>query len=148
VSKDIQAYFRNEDEAEGARASLMALQANDVEVERLSDSLAHSDGSGPAFFPMSNNGFIVGSGPGMMTAQGLFQVADLGDGELHIDLDGGNSEDSDHADTLRNDVLDDTESVDTDRFQYTLSAKVSDDQYENIVHKLRSLGAYIQSVDK
>ncbi|GAA0381594.1 hypothetical protein [Paenibacillus motobuensis] len=145
MSKHIQAYFRNEDEAEGARASLMAFQADDVEVGRLSDSVARSDWSAPAFYPMSNNGFTVASGPGTMSAQGLFHVVDMGGGDVRGDLDGSNSADADHGDTVRGDARNDTVANATDQFQYTLSAKVSDTQYEQAVLKLRSMGAYIES---
>ena len=147
MSKHIQAYFRNEDEAEGARASLMAFQANDVEVGRLTDSVARSDWAAPAFYPMSNNGYTVGTGPGTMSAQGLFHVVDMGGGDVRDDLDGSNSTDADHGDTVRDDARDDAAADATDRFQYTLSAKVSDAQYEQAVLKLRSMGAYIESAN-
>ncbi|AZS16957.1 hypothetical protein [Paenibacillus lutimineralis] len=147
MSKHIQAYFHNEDEAEGARASLMAFQADDVEVGRLSDSVARSDWSAPAFYPMSNNGFTVATGPGTMSAQGLFHVVDMRDGDVRSDLDGSNSADADHGNAVRDDALDDAVADDTDQFQYALSAKVSDDQYERVVLKLRSLGAYIEPAD-
>ncbi|WMT40053.1 hypothetical protein RE628_22470 [Paenibacillus sp. D2_2] len=144
MSKYLQAYFRNEDEAEGARASLMAFQADDVEVGRLSDSIARSDLTALAFYPMSNNGFIVGTGPATLSAQGLYHLVDMEDGEVR----GGQNEiDADQENTVRDDALDDVAAGEMDRFQYTLSTKVSDDQYENIVHKLRSLGAYIESTD-
>lgn len=145
MSKHIQAYFRNEDEAEGARASLIAVTTAEVEVGRLSDSVAASDWSAPAFYPMSNNGFTVASGPGTMSAQGLFHVVDMGDGEVRGDLDGSNSFDADRGETVRDDVLDEAVTDETDEYQYVLSTKVSDEQYESVVHKLRSLGAFIET---
>lgn len=159
MSKHIQAYFRNEDEAEGARASLMAFQADDVEVGRLTDSVASSNWVAPAFYPMSNNGFTVGTGPGTMSAQGLFPVIEMGGGDVRNDLDGSNSTDADHGDSVRDaagdharndardDARDDAAADATDRFEYTLSAKVSDAQYEQAVLKLRSMGAYIESAN-
>jgi hypothetical protein len=117
----------------------MAFQTDDVEVGRLSDSVARSDLTALAFYPMSNNGFIVGTGPATLSAQGLYHLVDMEDGQNEIDAD--------HENTVRDDALDDVAAGEMDRFQYTLSTKVSDDQYENIVHKLRSLGAYIESTD-
>lgn len=144
MSKQIQAYFRTEDEAEGARTSLMAYSTENLEVGQLQEAVGRANILVP-LVPWNTGG--VG---GVTTGTGAVGGVAAAPGALvgtRITSDLDRSED---VPTTDNDKWVDPETfTDTDfsELKYVLSAKVSDEDYEDIVRALRSNNAFVERFD-
>ncbi|MFB5268031.1 hypothetical protein ACE41H_14790 [Paenibacillus enshidis] len=117
----IQAYFKTEDEAEGARTSLQAYRTEHLEVGQLGGTLGRDKRLLIPFVPYNTVGSMNTGGarrqdlqdtPGLLDAMGVFS------------------------------------SEDNDKLRYVLSAQVNNADYEEIVRKLRANHAYVDRFDE
>lgn len=130
MSKQLQAYFRTEDEAEGARTTLLTYKTEHLEVSPLMDSLNRGTNILVPIIPW--NGTAAGAGnagasPGSAGGTGL-PAAVVG------------------APDRNDDWVDnpDINDADFDDLKYTLTAKVRDEDYEEIIRKLRANNAFVE----
>lgn len=158
MAKHIQAYFRNEDDAEGARTSLLTFETEQVEVGALENSIGRNDNLLVPFMPI-NGGVSYGGGtagvsglPSTASAQGVVPVVP----PVVSRQDSVNGEEPvrDELPERREDgvidpVLDVSPYSDEDysNLKYVLSLKTKDEDYEMIIHKLRGMGAFVERLD-
>ncbi|MNJ45806.1 hypothetical protein [Paenibacillus bouchesdurhonensis] len=153
MAKHIQAYFRSEDQAEGARTSLLSFETEQVEVGRLEQSIGGDSGILVPFVPVNNSatGGTYGAVgyPGAAGGQGIIPVVGP-DGPIT-----GEDENEEQIENRRNRYesdsvvdLNDFGDEDYDSLKYVLSVKVQDKDYDAAVHKLRSQGAYVAQLDE
>ncbi|WP_054958129.1 hypothetical protein [Paenibacillus dakarensis] len=138
MSKQIQAYFRTESEAEGARTSLQTYHVDQLEVGQLQESLGQRPNLIVPLVPWS----LTGTGGGAMgtgTATGT-----IGNGPgavVPVVPRPDDVPEADRDDWVDGDALSDS---DYDDLKYVLSCKVSDAEYEEIVQVLRRKHAYVE----
>jgi hypothetical protein len=148
MPKQIQAYFKTEDEAEGARTSLQAYRTMHLEVGRLDGKLGRDRRLLIPFVPYNTAGSMnTGGAAGTVAASGT----GYSDRAVPLVSDGNEEgvrrEDLEDTSSLL-DATDVFSSEDNDKLQYVLSAKVDDADYEEIVHKLRASHAYVDRFDE
>lgn len=153
MAKHIQAYFKSEDQAEGARTSLLTFEMEQVEIGSLDRSIGRSQNVLVPLVPMNsaatNTGGAYGTAgiPGAVTGQSVMPPAMIQDRDEQIR--NGERVDDGHE-RLQSEPVVDVTDVDDKEFnelKYVLSAKVSDADYEDIVHKLRTHGAFVEHLD-
>ncbi|MFI2858402.1 hypothetical protein ACH6EH_14925 [Paenibacillus sp. JSM ZJ436] len=148
MSKHLQAYFRSEDEAESAKTTLLTYKTDQLEVSELQETVGRRVdilvplipfGTSNAGSNTTGTGYAGGYTAGAGAAVNVQGVPEDRDRE---DLPVGDKDG--HADDYREADLDD---VDFDELKYVLTAKVSDADYDQIVHKLRSNHAFIEKFE-
>ncbi|AWB45686.1 hypothetical protein DCC85_16750 [Paenibacillus sp. CAA11] len=155
MARHIQAYFRNEDGAEGARTSLIGYAAEQVEVGRLENNLGRDTKFLLPIVPLGNNSGMYAGGapnaagvPGSTVNPGVpLAVPERGaaNGDTDVpDSDASERPASEKSSELLPTLLGDE---DYDKLQYVLSAKVSEADYNAVVNKLRSAGGYVEVLD-
>lgn len=154
MAKHIQAYFRSEDDAEGARTSLLTFETEQVEVGALDTSIGRNGNLLVPFMPInggvSNGGGTAGVAglPSTASAQGVIPVVSKRDsvneeGTVRDEL----------PDRREDGVIDPVLNVasysdeDYSNLKYVLSLKAKDEDYEMIIHKLRGMGAFVERLD-
>lgn len=149
MSKHIQAYFSSEDQAEGARSSLIPYGLEQLEVGKLEKGIGRSSNLLVPFAPIQNanstasGGMIPSSGfAGTTSTQGTVPFVINND-----DVNASSNEDTKDGvkdNGLQGDIINDEGDVSS--LRYVLSAKARDEQYEEVVSKLRTLGAYVEAL--
>ncbi|MEK3723657.1 hypothetical protein [Paenibacillus sp. FSL H8-0034] len=120
MSKHIQAYFQTENEAEHVRTLLQTYDTEAVEVGKLDDGYA---GDRRIIIPIADTGAgTQANGTGVIGAGGIAPAAVMGD-EDDLDLDG-------HRD-----------------LHYVLSAKVLEEEYEEIRNMIRHNRGHVERLD-
>jgi len=147
MSKQIQAYFQTEDQAEGAKTTLLTYKTEHLEVSKLADSI---DRDSNLIFPLvgiNTSGNINTSGAvGIMGGGGVAGiniVPTLNNNDVERDM-GVESNVNDEG-TLGNAT--EVTSDDVGNLNYVLVAKVHAEHYEEIVQKLREHQAYVEKLD-
>ena len=138
MSKLIQAYFRTEDEAEGARTTLMTYHTEQLEVGALQGGI---DRGVNVLVPLIPWGTGAGTG-----TPGTGNIGTVGAHGAVISTRSPVSDDSGLSD---DDFVetDDWKDSDFDELRYVLSVKVNDEDYEEIVQKLRKNHAFVERFD-
>ena len=144
MTKHIQAYFRTEDEAEGARTSLQTFRTEHLEVGQLDSAIGRDTRVMVPLVPYNTAGGVgtngamgVGAAPGVPASENVIPVVANVDRDAERDTRDRVNEDGDMLSAA------DVSSADYDDLHYVLSAKVRDEDYDEIVHKLRSNHAYV-----
>ncbi|GAA0138084.1 hypothetical protein YSY43_49250 [Paenibacillus sp. YSY-4.3] len=153
MAKHIQAYFKNEDQAEGARTSLLPFETEQVEVGRLDQSIGRDTNILVPFVPVNNSatGGTYGAVgyPGAAGGQGFVPVVMPNSTIADGDRDNEGAMEGRERDEVNPVVdLNDFGDEDYDSLQYVLSLKVRDQDYDDVVHKLRSQGAFVAQLDE
>lgn len=154
MAKFIQAYFRNEDEAEGARTSLLTFETEQVEVGALDASIGRNGNLLVPFIPIngtaSNGGGIAGvsGGPSTTAAQGVIPVVSKQssvneEGTIRDELP--ERQEGEGVNPVLN--VSSYSNEDYDSLKYVLSLKAKEEDYEMIIHKLRGMGAFVERLD-
>lgn len=154
MAKFIQAYFRNEDEAEGARTSLLTFETEQVEVGALDASIGRNGNLLVPFIPIngtvSNGGGIAGvsGGPSTIAAQGVIPVVSKQnsvneEGTIRDELP--EQQEGEGVNPVLN--VSSYSNADYDSLKYVLSLKAKEEDYEMIIHKLRGMGAFVERLD-
>ncbi|MBR2563361.1 MAG: hypothetical protein IKE29_01900 [Paenibacillus sp.] len=149
MAKHIQAYFRTEDEAEGARTSLQTFRTEQLEVGQLDAAIGRDTRVMIPLVPYNtaaggvgtNGAMGVGAAPGAPASENVIPVVSDVDREAERDPRNRVNQDGDMLDAA------DVTTGDYDDLHYVLSAKVRDEDYEEIIHKLRSNHAYVEKLD-
>ncbi len=152
MTKHIQAYFRTEDQVEGARISLLSYAPDQVEAGRTDDRRGEDNKLVVQLLPVPNGSMNSGGTVGLplpgtlrggQSALPIFAFGDRGAGDTlngeHSEAVAGERE----MDPARN-VVDPGDGP--EGWKYVLSAAVKDEDYDRIVQKLRAHGAYIPIV--
>ncbi|MEK5477415.1 hypothetical protein NYE70_10695 [Paenibacillus sp. FSL R5-0407] len=159
MAKHIQAYFMSEDQAEGARTSLLPFEMEQVEVSSLDHSIGRSHNILVPLLPLNstttNTGGTYGAVgiPGTVSAQGVIPVVAMGDDDSDDGRINGERVDTERDrpdfDSELDPVIDANNFSDDDfsNLKYVLTAKVKETDYDDIVHKLRSRGAFVEHLD-
>jgi hypothetical protein len=149
MSKHIQAYFSSEDQAEGARSSLIPYGLEQLEVGKLEKGIGRSSNLLVPFAPIQNanstasGGMIPSTGfAGTTSTQGTVPFV-INNDDINAS---SNEEDKDGAtgSGFHGDIISDE--ADVSSLRYVLSAKAKDEQYDEVVSKLRTLGAYVEAL--
>ncbi|MFC7681319.1 hypothetical protein [Paenibacillus sp. GCM10028914] len=142
MSKQIQAYFRTESEAEGARTTLQTYSIDHLEVGQLHENLGRSTNIIVPLVPWNITG-VGGTAPGSGAAGGAAVApgAVLGTKDLP-----GTERSEDLPEPERDEWVDraDLTDSDYDNLKYVLSGKVNDADYDEIVQVLRKNNAYVE----
>ncbi|MGF9698384.1 MULTISPECIES: hypothetical protein [Paenibacillus] len=148
MAKHIQAYFRTEDEAEGARTSLQTFRTEHLEVGQLDSAIGRDRRIMVPLVPYNtaggagtNGSMGVGTAPGVPASENVVPVVSNVDRNADRGPRDNANEDGDLLDAA------DVSSDDYDDLHYVLSAKVQDADYDEIVHKLRSNNAYVEELN-
>ncbi|AZK46549.1 hypothetical protein [Paenibacillus lentus] len=153
MAKHIQAYFNSEDQAEGAKTSLLSFETEHVEVGRLEQSIGRDSSILVPFVPVNNSatGGTYGAVgyPGAAGGQGVIPVGAPNSSLSDENVDGMQSargRERQEADSVVdwNDFGDE----DYESLQYVLSVKLQEKDYDAAVHKLRSQGAFVAQLDE
>ncbi|WP_223069229.1 hypothetical protein [Paenibacillus caui] len=156
MSRHIQAYFRTEDDAEGAKIRLAAYPLEHLEAGRLEEGMGRNRN---ILIPILPFGTItgmyaggvstLGSIPAVFAAHSTASVADAGETGAQRDIREDRPEDdNDTWGTVP--LAQDTFGGDGSGYEdlkYVLSAKVKDVHFEEVVNKLRSEGAFVEILD-
>lgn len=140
MSKMIQAYFRTEDDAEGARTSLLAYKTEQLEVGALQEGLSSRAHLLVPIVPWTTNG--DGGSAGTNGFFGGGPVVGVRPPRDTLPNDAA----ADHE-PVTADAADELTDSDYDGLRYVLSAQVQDEDYEEIVQKLRENHAYVERMD-
>ncbi|RUT43316.1 hypothetical protein EJP82_20400 [Paenibacillus anaericanus] len=145
MSKHIQAYFKSEDDAEGARSSLLPLGLEQLEVGHLDQAMGRTSNLQVPLSPANTGsmatGNVVATGgySGSTPSLGIIPIvsSNVADGEVE------------RPDEALDAVVgfENIGDVDSD-LQYVLNAKVKDSEYDDVVQKLRSQGAYVAQLNE
>ncbi|MFS0872091.1 hypothetical protein [Paenibacillus xylanilyticus] len=148
MAKHIQAYFRTEDEAEGARTSLQTFRTEHLEVGQLDSAIGRDRRIMLPLVPYNtaggagtNGAMGVGTAPGVPASENVVPVVSNVDRNADRGPRDNVNEDGDLLDAA------DVSSDDYDDLHYVLSAKVQDEDYDEIIHKLRSNNAYVEELN-
>ncbi|MCJ8011697.1 hypothetical protein MUG84_08015 [Paenibacillus sp. KQZ6P-2] len=159
MTKQIQAYFKTEDDAETAKTKLIGTDTDHLEVSRLGTAL---DGDRRILLPIApvniagnmNTGGAVGAGgaPGIAYAALVIPVVD-GENDIYRQSEDTSPEER----SLRRDLNEDEPLFgiadanagldDTRDLKYVLSCNVKDEIYSEVVNKLRESGGYVEIFD-
>ncbi|MFP4977170.1 hypothetical protein ACE6ED_17325 [Paenibacillus sp. CN-4] len=140
----IQAYFRTEDEAVGAQTALLGYSTEGGEVSALTDPLGRERQILIPIVPFNtgNSGSGIGVSPATAGAVGGGAVVP---GVLAGDTVDDDNRPADREDEpLTNDAVADG---DLDDLHYTMELKVSEADYDAVVHALRQKHAYVEVFD-
>lgn len=141
MSKHIQAYFQTEDQAESARTTLLTYKTENLEVSKLAETIGRNNNLLLPLVAISPSGNMNNSG-----AVGVMGGGVAGNNIVPIIENDGNSD----SNVNKNGTLIDAADVTTDNVEnlnYVLVAKVKDEQYDEIVQKLREVHAYVEKMD-
>lgn len=159
MSKHIQAYFQSEDQAEGARTSLLPYEMDQVEVSSLDRTIGRTHNILLPLLPVNSNSVNTGGAygsigvPGTVTGQSVLPVMAMRDGDDKDGTVNGERPDPDLDRVSRDSELAPVMDIngatddDFDNLRYVLTAKVKDEDYDGIVHKLRTHGAFVEHLD-
>lgn len=139
MSKHIQAYFQTEDQAESAKTTLLTYKTDNLEVSKLAETIGRNNNLLLPLVAISPSGDMNNSG-----AVGVMGGGVAGNNIVPIIENDGNSN------VNKNGTLIDAADVTTDNIEnlnYVLVAKVKDEQYDEIVQKLREVHAYVEKMD-
>lgn len=148
MSRHIQAYFRSEDEAEGARTSLITFDTESLEVGQLHDRVSAGNNVLVPIIPLGGSGTLDGGGTSGSNVNGMTTTG----GVIGVEGTRGNIS----TDSRNDGGLVDTFEVtgdgiytneDYNNLEYVMSLKVQDRDYEEIVQKLRQQGAFVEQFD-
>ncbi|BCG60463.1 hypothetical protein [Paenibacillus sp. URB8-2] len=142
MTKRIQAYFRTEDEAEGAKTALLSFDVEGLDVGALTDPLGEDRRLLLPLMPPNN---LAGSG----STFAAFGAAPAAVPVVTVDNNAGRAplsgDDSLGTDDLRADRM--YSGGDLDHLHYVMEIKASDEDFNAVVHTLRSKNAYVEIFD-
>ncbi|GAB6990905.1 hypothetical protein [Paenibacillus pini] len=145
MTKQIQAYFNTEDEAESAKTKLLSFKTENLEVGSLGAPLGRTNRVLLPIAPVNMAGNMnMGGAVGSMGVPG----AAYGEPGVPIVEDLDHKPDDRDLEPRNDSVIDASDSdPDLSHLNYVLSAKVEEDEYDDIVQKLRSNGAHVEVFD-
>lgn len=148
MTKRIQAYFKTEDEAEGARTSLQVYATEQLEVGELETGVGRDKHILLPFVP-NNGGTGTTSGTGGLGVAGVGTPQGVPIVPVITDNDRGEVASADINGNREGGILnaEDVSSADLDDLRYVLSCKVNDEEYNDVVNKIRQNGGFVESFE-
>ncbi|MEW4370908.1 hypothetical protein [Paenibacillus kandeliae] len=152
MTQHIQAYFRTEDQAQGAQTSLQTFNVKNLEVGRLDKQISQGSRVLVPLIPLNAggtagggnaSGVSAGVGPGTIVPPTAIIDEDGKRNEV-TDDDTANRRDRDDADAWS--ALGATDK-DYDDLKYVLSATVMEADVESVVQKLRTNNAFVEVLE-
>lgn len=140
----IQAYFRNESEAEGAKTALIPYGLEGIEVSPLTDPLDKGDRrSRNILLPLVpyNNSAMAGGAFGVAGATGSLSGAAIVPG-IRVDDDLDDNTDARSAGDVRSGS--DADDRDLDDLHYVMALKVPEEKHHEVVEVLRGKHAFVE----
>ncbi|MDT3426646.1 hypothetical protein J2Z22_002172 [Paenibacillus forsythiae] len=142
MTRRIQAYFRTEDEAEGVKTALLSFDADGLDVWALTDPLGQDR---RLLFPLMPTNNLAGTGSTFAsfgTAPAPVPVAsgDVNEGRAPLSGEAFLGSDDLRADRMYADG-------DLDSLRYVMEIKVTDEDFNAVVHTLRSRNAFVEIFD-
>ncbi|MBB3127114.1 hypothetical protein FHS19_001768 [Paenibacillus rhizosphaerae] len=152
MTKQIQAYFKSEDDAESAKTKLIGFQTEHLEVSRLGDGIDSDRRILLPIAPVNLSGSVNAAGtsgavgvPTAYPAAGIPVVDDRDPDELS---EVERARRADEGDDLLSGAVDvSPNDEDYRNLEYVLAAKVPDDTYQDVVNILRASGGYVEIFD-
>ncbi|AIQ54326.1 hypothetical protein [Paenibacillus sp. FSL R7-0331] len=149
MTRRIQAYFRTESEAEGAKTALIPYSVEALEISPLTDPLDSGRDRRPnLLLPLVpyNNSAITGGTMGVAGTAGALSGAAVVPAVSDIDDEGLKRSDVDRD----NDIVQDTninDDVDLSEVHIVMSLKTTEEHYNEVVETLRGKHAYVEVFD-
>ncbi|MBT2288862.1 hypothetical protein J7E73_06855 [Paenibacillus albidus] len=142
MMKRIQAYFRTEDEAQGAKTSLIAYNVDVPEVSELTDTLGRDRNILFPILPLNNSSMAAGAAgaagsPSGNPAAGAVLAPGLADSETSGDAEGRI-----HEDQVRE--AKDVDDRDLDDLRYVMELKVPEAHFNEVIQVLRGKHAFVE----
>ncbi|OAB34177.1 hypothetical protein [Paenibacillus glacialis] len=141
MSRQIQAYFQTEDQAEGAKTTLHTYETEHVEVSKLVESIKGNNNLLLPLVAINPVGSI--NTAGIMGAGGVAGINLVPSLEVNDDVDSNMQRES----VVIKDEVSFDSADDYGDLNYVLVAKVQAEQYDDIVQKLREHHAYVEKID-
>ncbi|MBW4080229.1 hypothetical protein [Paenibacillus sp. S150] len=144
MTKRIQAYFRTEDEAEGAKTALIPYGVEGLEVSALTDPLDKGDHrSRNILLPLVpyNNSAMAGGAFGVAGASGSLSGAAIVPG-IRVDDDPDDDTDARSAGDVRSEK--DVDDRDLGNLHYVMDLKVSEEKHNEVIEVLRGKRAFVE----
>ncbi|WP_339319286.1 hypothetical protein [Paenibacillus sp. FSL R10-2734] len=147
MTRKIQAYFRTENEAEGAKTALISYKVDGLEVWPLTDPIGEDRRILFPIAPFTNTTMAAGTvgtlGTGSTPAAGAMLVpgvaASDAEPETHYSVD---------EDQVSADVADgELEDGDLSELRYVMELSVAEENYNEVVETLRGKGAFVEQFD-
>ncbi|WP_025692652.1 hypothetical protein [Paenibacillus zanthoxyli] len=142
MTRRIQAYFRTEDEAEGAKTALLSFDADGLDVWALTDPLGQDRRLLVPLMPANN---LAGSGSTFAAFGAAPAAVPVAAGDANEDSAPVNGNDHLGRDDLRADRM--YADGDLDSLHFVMEIKVSDEDFNGVVHTLRSKNAFVEIFD-
>lgn len=146
MTRKIQAYFRTENEAEGAKTALFTYNVGGLEVWPLTDKLGRDRNILVPVVPFSNTSLTAGTtgslGSEGTPATGAVLVPGLATSDTRANEDDHYRVDEDQ---ISGNVADeDLDDGDLDDLQYVMELSVPEESYNEVVEVLRGKNAYVE----
>ncbi|MEK4352767.1 hypothetical protein MKX41_18115 [Paenibacillus sp. FSL R5-0475] len=149
MTRKIQAYFRTENEAEGAKIALISYKVDGLEVWPLTDPIGEDRRILFPIAPFSNTTLAAGTvgtlgtgstpAAGAMLAPGVAASETRDESETHYSVD---------EDQVSADVADgELEDGDLSKLRYVMDLSVAEENYNEVVETLRGKGAFVEQFD-
>ncbi|MFD1772837.1 hypothetical protein [Paenibacillus rhizophilus] len=142
MTRRIQAYFRTEDEAEGAKTALLSFDAEGLNAGALTDPLGEDRRLLLPLMPPNN---LAGSGSTFAAFGAAPAAVPVVTADNNADRAPLSGDDSLGTDDLRADRM--YSGGDLDHLHYVMEIKASDEDFNAVVHTLRSKNAYVEIFD-
>lgn len=141
MTRKIQAYFRTENEAEGAKTALFAYNVDGLEVWPLTDPLGRDRNILFPIAPFSNTSVAAGTvgslGAESTPAAGAMLVPGLAGSQRRDDED-------DHYRVDEDQISANVADGDLDDLHYVMDLNVAEENYNEVVEILRGKSAYVE----
>lgn len=150
MTRKIQAYFRTENEAEGAKTALISFKVDGLEVWPLTDPIGEDHRFLFPIAPFNNTSIASGTVGSLGTAStpaagAAVVLPDLNDYETRDQPETHYSVDEDQVSA---EVVDeDIEDVDLSDLRYVMELSVAEENYNEVIETLRGKGAFVEQFD-
>ncbi|KAA9007720.1 hypothetical protein F4V43_04375 [Paenibacillus spiritus] len=142
MSKHIQAYFRSEDEAEGAKTALLGYRTDSLEMSPLTEPLGQGRTLLVPIIPY-NSASIGGTGIGSSYNAPVGPIVAAAATAPDDQVDGRDTVDKDHVIAPGREYTD----ADLSELHYVMSFRIGDADEADIVSALRSKNAFVEVLD-
>jgi hypothetical protein len=149
MSRKIQAYFRTENEAEGAKTALISYKVDGLEVWPLTDPIGNDRNILFPIIPLDSASVVAGTtgtlgtastpAAGAMLVPGIAASDTRADPETHYSV----NEDQVSANVAEGDL----EDGDLSELRYVMELSIAEENYNEVVEILRGKGAYVEQFE-
>lgn len=149
MTRKIQAYFRTENEAQGAKTALISYQVDGLEVWPLTDPIGDDRRILSPIAPFSNTSIATGTvgslGADSTPAAGAMLLPGVSSSETGDESETNYSVNEDHVSAAVADG--ELEDGDLSELRYVIELSVAEENYNEVVEILRGKGAFLEQFD-